>query len=96
MPTPSVRLPPPLPTVTTGDAALDAAVAAIHAEIAAGEVPSPAAVRGRGAQLGPCLVTELLDMGEVVWDDDAVDALPSAARSRLKKEADLHYGFAIQ
>lgn len=88
---PSVRLPPPLTAPTTGDIALDAALAAIYRELQGEGSADFRPIRGRGADLVACLVPDLFDLGQVVWDDDAVDGLPPAERSRLKKAADLQY-----
>lgn len=91
MTTPSVRHPAPFPSPSTGDAALDAAIAGAYAAADQGDHPNTTSLSGRGVALASCLTAALFDSGEVVWDDAAVDALAPAARAALKKAADLQY-----
>jgi len=91
VPTPYVRLPPPLPAPATGDAALDALLAEAYATTAEGRGVDEEPFAGHGAALASCVTKELFDPGETVWDDVAVNALPVAERTALKQAADLAY-----
>jgi hypothetical protein len=91
MPTRFVRLPPPLPAPSTGDAALDALLLDAYATVAEGRGFEPEPFEDRGAALASCLTRDLFDDGETVWDDDAVNAMPVAERTALKEAAGLRY-----
>jgi hypothetical protein len=89
VPTPFVRLPPPLPAPATGDAALDALLLEASATAAEGRGFEAKPFENRGTALASCLTRELFDDGETVWDDDAVNAIPVAERTALKQAAEL-------
>ena len=65
----SIRLPPPLPPLTTGDAALDAALRAIVDAYETRGIADTQPLVGAGGRLAPALVPELLDGGETRWDE---------------------------
>ena len=81
VPSPFVRLPPPLPAPSTGDPALDALLTEAYATAAEGRGVEEEPFEGRGVALASCLSRALFDVGETVWDDAAVNALPVTERA---------------
>jgi hypothetical protein len=87
----AIRQPVPLPALTTGDAALDAAVRAVVLAYESGGLADTSPLDGAGGRLASALVPELLDGGETRWDDDAARVLSAVDLAARKAEADQRY-----
>ncbi len=90
-----VRLPQPLPIVETASREVDSIINVIHASLNAAEPPETEAAKGLGSRLTPYFSKEIFDVGEVVWDDDVVDAMSRQDRAKIKADADLQYRQAM-
>ena len=87
----AIRQPAPLPALTTGDPALDAAVEAVVRAYEAKGIADTSPLDGAGGRLAPALVPALLDGGETRWDEDAAQALSATELAARKAEADQRY-----